>query len=114
MVATTCISIIIGFPGVIGAIDGTHVEIRKPSREPDGWVDRQGKRTMHVLAVCDADARFIYHCIGCPGAFHDARVLRLSGLPEKLDKVGMFGTQFHLVGKIKARLCIRCIVHTHC
>lgn len=30
-----------GFPGVIGAIDGTHIKIDKPKTDPDSYLDRK-------------------------------------------------------------------------
>ena len=39
-----------GFPGIIGVIDGTHIRIRAPTRQPDGYVNRK-KFHSHVTQV---------------------------------------------------------------
>lgn len=86
-----------GFPGIIGAIDGSHIEIEKPHREPDAWNDRHGKHSINLTAVCDSDGKIIYYNVGAPGSFHDARVLRLSDLPDLLCSLP---DQFHIIGEL--------------
>jgi hypothetical protein len=48
------------FPNVIGAIDGTHVRIKRPHDFPDNYVNRKSVHSLNVLAVCDSDAIFTY------------------------------------------------------
>ncbi len=50
---------------VIGAIDGTHIKIDKPSQYPENYVNRKNFYSLNVLAVCDADGVFTYvSCFG--------------------------------------------------
>ena len=37
-----------GFPGVIGAIDGTHIKLDKPSEDPDSYINRKQYYSMQV------------------------------------------------------------------
>lgn len=30
-----------GFPGIIGVIDGTHIRIRAPVRQPDAYINKK-------------------------------------------------------------------------
>ena len=41
-----------GFPNVIGAIDGTHIKIDKPERDPDSYINRKGYYSMQVCLFC--------------------------------------------------------------
>lgn len=84
-----------GFPGIIGAINGTHVNIMKPKTEPDAWIDRKEHHSISVTAAVDSEKRFIYYFVGCPGSLHDQHVFRLSDIIEKLKKVP---EKYHLVG----------------
>ncbi|XP_052761883.1 putative nuclease HARBI1 [Mya arenaria] len=43
-----------GIPNVIGAIDGSHVEITKPGpTEERPFINRKGRASINVMAVCD-------------------------------------------------------------
>lgn len=37
-----------GFPGVLGAIDGTHIKIDKPEHDPDSYLNRKHFYSIHV------------------------------------------------------------------
>ncbi|KAK6299820.1 hypothetical protein J4Q44_G00298530 [Coregonus suidteri] len=41
------------FPGVIGAIDGTHIPIKAPREYPETNVNQKSFHSMHLQAVCD-------------------------------------------------------------
>jgi hypothetical protein len=84
-----------GFPGIVGAVDGTHIEISKPLVEPDLWIDRHGKHSINLTAVCDASSRILFYRVGDPGSYHDSRVRRISTLPELLDKLS---PKYHIIG----------------
>lgn len=40
-----------GFPGIVGAIDGTHISIMKPLEEPDSWIDKKENHSIGVTAA---------------------------------------------------------------
>ena len=73
---------VVGYPGVIGAIDGTHIPMSRPLEEPDVYINRKGYTSVNMLALVDCDGWFRFCSVGCPGSFHDARVFRLSTLPR--------------------------------
>ena len=76
-----------GFPNVIGAIDGTHIEIRPPKEHAQTYVNRKGYHSIILQCVCREDMRFTDCFAGWPGSCHDSRVLRNSDLWEKGDNL---------------------------
>jgi hypothetical protein len=63
------------FPGIVGAVDDTHIKIRAPDDHPQSYVNRK-----KIHCICNADMEFIYYNVGFLGSCHDARVLRQSNL----------------------------------
>ena len=94
-----------GLPGVIGAIDGTLILMRKPSQkqggvDTDGWLGYKGQIASLLLAVVDANGRFIYVSAGYPGCFGDAGAFMNSKLKEKIE-AGLLSTNWSCtVGEI--------------
>ena len=77
-----------GLPGVVGAIDGTHVSISKPRYgSADYFYFKSGGYTLNCQAVVDSNKRFLDLFLGMPGSTNDARVLHRSSLYNK----GMHG-----------------------
>jgi hypothetical protein len=74
------------FKDCIGAIDGTHIPLTVPSNLFVQYLNRKGRTTQNVLAVCDFDMRFSFVLAGWPGSAHDMRVFN--------DATSTFGDQF--------------------
>jgi len=62
------------FDGCIGSMDGTHVDVIVDQGVRDNHINRKGKPTQNVVAVCDFDMRFTYIGAGTEGLAHDMRV----------------------------------------
>lgn len=62
--------------GILGALDGTHVELRVPRTEKPKYRNRKGQESVNVLAVCDVNMNFVYVLTGWEGSAADSRVLR--------------------------------------
>jgi hypothetical protein len=83
-----------GFPSVCGLIDGTLVNIDRPSVDEDKYVDRHGNHSLNCMMVSGPDHMFYYATSRWPGSAHDSRVLRACSLSEKFEsgwRLGSFG-----------------------
>lgn len=72
-----------GVPGVVGAIDGTHIKIIKPILEQEAYYNRKGYHSILLQVICDHKKRFTDIFAGEAGSQHDGRVLRKSSVYEK-------------------------------
>ncbi|XP_071639713.1 uncharacterized protein [Temnothorax longispinosus] len=64
------------FPGTIGAIDGTHINIPAPKKNPEAYINRKGHYSIQAQVVCDHMRVFTHINVGNVGSVHDARVFR--------------------------------------
>ncbi|CAG2223980.1 unnamed protein product [Mytilus edulis] len=85
------------FPGVIGAIDGTHIPIEAPRENPQAYFNRKKFHSVILQAVCKDNLEIIDINVGWPGRVHDAKVLRNSTVWEDGDRISGYG-RFHLIG----------------
>ena len=74
-----------GFPGVIGAIDGSHIPIKAPQICPENYINRKGFYSIILQAVCDDQMLFTDAYVGWPGSVHDARVFDNSDLLRGIE-----------------------------
>ncbi|XP_066600749.1 putative nuclease HARBI1 [Prorops nasuta] len=86
-----------GFPGVLGAIDGTHVKIVKPEEHPEAYINRKGYYSIQLQVVCDHELKFINCYAGQVGSVHDMRVFKLSNFSNLLNEEN-FPNNSHLLG----------------
>ena len=68
------------FPGVIGMIDGTRIEIEQPSERGYDYYNRKDYYSIVLQAVVCEDLRFTNVYTGWPGKVHDARIFQRSPL----------------------------------
>nr|CAH7758360.1 unnamed protein product [Callosobruchus chinensis] len=73
-----------GFPGVVGAIDGCHIQIKQPVQNAHDYYNRNKVHSIILQGTADHDLKFIDIFVGLPGRMHDARVFRSSDLYERL------------------------------
>ena len=64
-----------GLPGVIGAIDGTHVRIAAPKENAAEYVNRKQQHSINVQVVFDNSYKILDIVARWPGSVHDARIL---------------------------------------
>lgn len=87
--------------GTIGAIDGTHINLKVPSAQHDSYIDRYMQHSINLLGICTSEKIFTYIFIGFPGAAHDSRVFSNSSLYKEVDTYGssnLFPNDCHLIG----------------
>ncbi|KAF0746936.1 hypothetical protein AaE_007938 [Aphanomyces astaci] len=65
-----------GLPGVVGAIDGTLIDIQRP-KDYDGFYNRNGDPSLNVQAVVDASTRFLSIDVR-PGSYSDKKIWKCS------------------------------------
>ncbi|KAF6217344.1 hypothetical protein GE061_001698 [Apolygus lucorum] len=75
-----------GFPGAIGAIDGSHIKVDKPESDPESFITRKCEYAVQLQAVCNHKKKIIDLYVGYPGSVHDARVFSTSPLAETLQE----------------------------
>ncbi len=67
------------FPGVVGAVDGTHIRIQAPSGDQEPYyVNRKGYHSINVQAISDWQGKFLNIVADWPGSTHDSRMLQCS------------------------------------
>ena len=52
-------------------MDGTHIDVIVDQGVRDNHINRKGKPTQNVVAVCDFDMRITYISAGTEGSAHD-------------------------------------------
>lgn len=83
-------------PGIIGAIDGCHIEIKQPRNNCIDYYNRKNTHSIVLQGVCDDRCRFTDVYIGAPGRQHDARVFRNSPLFGQIND--LVSGEYHLLG----------------
>jgi len=79
-----------GFPGVIGAIDGTHIKIRAPPTDPSSYINWKGFPSLNLQVVCDLRGLFTHCYAGEVGSVHNAWVFRNSPVINFLQRPEMY------------------------
>ena len=74
------------FPGVIGAIDGSHIRIANPGGEDSArFVNRKGFYSVNTQVICDASMKITNIVARWPGSTHDSRILENSRILDTLE-----------------------------
>eukprot|EP00918_Siedleckia_nematoides_P044681 GHVU01097690.1.p1 GENE.GHVU01097690.1~~GHVU01097690.1.p1 ORF type:complete len:218 (+),score=7.18 GHVU01097690.1:168-821(+) len=67
-----------GIPGVVGAIDCTHIPLRKPPHDDAQYFNRKGYRSLNVQCTC-IEGWVTSLSVKWPGSAHDSFVLEDQG-----------------------------------
>ncbi|XP_017483193.1 PREDICTED: putative nuclease HARBI1 [Rhagoletis zephyria] len=67
-----------GIPGVLFAIDGTHIQMIRPTRNEHLYYNRKLKHSMNAMVMCDHKMRIRAVDARYGGAYHDSHVWNLS------------------------------------
>ena len=73
------------FPNCLGALDGKHIAIKAPEHSGSMFCNYKGFFSIVLLALVDADYKFIFVDVGSNGRISDRGVLRESCLQAALD-----------------------------
>ncbi|XP_035228557.1 putative nuclease HARBI1 [Stegodyphus dumicola] len=92
-----------GFPGVIGAIDCTHVKIVAPPRNDSTcpehiFVNRHCSHSINVQMICDANQKIISCNAKFPGSTHDAFIWRTSAVRRIMQEISSAENTTWLLG----------------
>jgi hypothetical protein len=72
------------FPKCCGAIDGKHVAIKQPPGSGSNYYNYKGFHSTVLLALVDADYKFMYLNVGTNGRANDAGIFKESSLNKAL------------------------------
>ncbi|CAL1688730.1 unnamed protein product [Lasius platythorax] len=91
---------IAGLEHVLGAIDGSYIEIPAPSIDAHCYLTRKCRYAVILQAVCDAELRFTDCYAGYPGSVGDLRVFRNSDLwyNVNINRHSFFPNQEFIIG----------------
>lgn len=73
------------FPAVFGCIDGTYINLIRPSVDEHQYVDRHQNHSINCMVVCGPNLEFFYVSTRWPGSVGDGRVFRQSPLFTRLE-----------------------------
>ena len=73
------------YPQYTGVINGSHISIIVPTKNPVNYYNRKGHHSLILQAVVDHEYKFLDVCVGWPGSVHDARVLGNSKIYSKCE-----------------------------
>ena len=73
------------FPHALGALDGKHVSIRCPKNSGSLYYNYKGFYSIVLMALVDADYRFIWIDVGAQGSASDAQVFNATELKDAIE-----------------------------
>lgn len=74
------------FHHTIGALDGKHVAMRCPNNGGSKWYNYKGFHSLVMLALVDADYRFLYIDVGASGCGSDGGIFDKTPIRQALEE----------------------------
>ena len=69
-------------PQAVGALDGKHIAIKKPKKSGSEYFNYKGYFSLVLLALVDADYKFLWVNTGASGSSSDAQIFNCSKLKK--------------------------------
>ncbi|GJP40374.1 hypothetical protein CLOM_g24644, partial [Closterium sp. NIES-68] len=85
-----------GLPNVIGAVDGTHLQVRGINDYRSEYYCRKQMYSVQLQLTVDARCRIWDYVVGWPGSAHDARVFSKCALFNRMEKGDI--APYHILG----------------
>ena len=77
-------------PHAVSALDGKHITILKPKKSGSEHFNYKGYFSVVLLALVDADYKFLWGNVGASGSSSDAKIFNHSKLKRRIEN-GTFG-----------------------
>ena len=69
----------------VGALDGKHIAIKKPKKSGSEYFNYKGYFSLVLLALVDADYKFLWVNAGASGSSSDAQIFNRSKLKRRIE-----------------------------
>ena len=72
-------------PHAVGALNGKHIAIKKPKKSDSEYFNYKGYFSLVLLALVDADYKFLLVNVGASGSSDDAQIFNGSKLRRRIE-----------------------------
>ena len=72
-------------PHAVGALDGKHIAIKKPKKSGSEYFNYKGYFSLVLLALVDADYKFLWVNMGASGSSSDAQIFNRRKLKRRIE-----------------------------
>ncbi|XP_046853041.1 uncharacterized protein LOC124446249 [Xenia sp. Carnegie-2017] len=97
------------YPCCVGAIDGKHIAIQQPPHSGSEYFNYKHYFSVLLLALVDANYKFLFVDVGATGRAGDAGVFKNSSLKKALDDNCLQLPQAQAIEGIQTKICYHII-----
>ena len=72
-------------PHAVGALDGKHIAIKKSKKSGSEYFNYKGYFSLVILALVNADYKFLWVNVGASGSSSDAQIFNRSKLKRRIE-----------------------------